>query len=443
MGTTRQLGTVHAAALIVASMVGTGIFTTTGVLLSTLRSPPLVLVVWALAGVLALCGAAVYAELGAMMPRAGGEYVYLSRAFGPAVGFLSGWIALFVGFAAPTAAGALAFGRYLHAVIPWAPPQLAALALLAVLTGVHMTNVRFGASLQTTLAALVVALAVTFVVAALASGRGDWHRLTAGADGVVTGGAAAGSTVTAGSVAVGLVYVSYAYSGWNGAGYLAGELRDPGRALPRALALGTGLVTALYLALNAVFLWSAPRSALVGQVEVANVAALALFGPRGAMLLSSLVALALAGFVSAMLMSGPRGTYAMAEDGLFFRALARTNARGAPTLAVGLQGALAIVAAATAAFDPILVYVGFTLTLTAAMAVIAAFVLRRREPRADRPHRALGWPLTGLLFLGLSGFMVALSIRERPAEATAGLLTVLTGAAAYRIWRRAIPRAQG
>ncbi len=443
MGTTRQLGTVHAAALIVASMVGTGIFTTTGVLLSTLRSPPLVLVVWALAGVLALCGAAVYAELGAMMPRAGGEYVYLSRAFGPAIGFLSGWIALFVGFAAPTAAGALAFGRYLHAVIPWAPPQLAALALLAVLTAVHMTDVRFGASLQTTLAALVVALAVTFVVAALASGRGDWHRLTAGAAGAVAGGAAAGSTVTAGSIAVGLVYVSYAYSGWNGAGYLAGELRDPGRALPRALALGTGLVTALYLALNAVFLWSAPRSALVGQVEVANAAALALFGPRGAMLLSSLVALALAGFVSAMLMSGPRGTYAMAEDGLFFRALARTNARGAPTLAVGLQGALAIVAAATAAFDPILVYVGFTLTLTAAMAVIAAFVLRRREPRADRPHRALGWPLTGLSFLGLSGFMVALSIRERPAEATAGLLTVLTGAAAYRIWRRAIPRAQG
>ena len=160
---------MHAAALIVASMVGTGIFTTTGVLLSSLRSPPLVLLVWALAGVLALCGAAVYAELGAMMPRAGGEYVYLSRAFGPATGFLSGWIALFVGFAAPTAAGALAFGRYLHAVMPWAPPKIAALALLAVLTAVHMTDVRFGASLQTTLAALVVVLAVTFVVAALGS----------------------------------------------------------------------------------------------------------------------------------------------------------------------------------------------------------------------------------------------------------------------------------
>jgi APA family basic amino acid/polyamine antiporter len=436
VGTTRQLGTAHAAALIVASMVGTGIFTTTGVLLSSLRSPPLVLIVWALAGLLALCGAAVYAELGAMMPRAGGEYVYLSRAFGPAIGFLSGWIALFVGFAAPTAAGALAFGKYLQVVAPWAPPKLAALALLAVLTAVHMIDVRFGASLQTTLAGLVVALAVTFIVAALASGHGQWSRLSAGADGEAVGHAAGGSPVSAGAIAVGLVYVSYAYSGWNGAGYLAGEIRDPGRSLPRALALGTGLVTALYLALNAVFLWSAPQSALVGQVEVANVAALALFGPRGAILLSSLVALALAGFVSAMLMSGPRGTFAMAEDGLFFRALGRTNAHGAPTLAVALQGALAIVAAATAAFDPILVYVGFTLTVSSAAAVVAAFVLRRREPQADRPHRAFGWPLTGLLFLVLAVFMVVLSVHERPAETAAGLITVLTGAVAYRFWRR-------
>jgi APA family basic amino acid/polyamine antiporter len=442
VATTRQLGTAHAAALVVASMVGTGIFTTTGVLLASLRSPVVVLAVWALAGVLALCGAAVYAELGAMMPRAGGEYVYLSRAFGPAVGFLSGWITFFVGFAAPTAAGALAFGRYLHAVVPWAPPKAAALVLLTVLTAVHMVDVKLGAGLQTALAGLVVALAVAFVVAALGSGRGDWSRLVsvpggaASLGGAATRGVATGSVVTAGALAVGLVYVSYAYSGWNAAAYLAGELRDPGRSLPRALALGAGLVTALYLALNVVFLWSAPASALAGQVEVADVAARALFGPHGATLLSSLVALAVAGFVSALLMSGPRVTLAMAEDGLFFRALGRTSARGAPTLAVGLQGALAIAAAATAAFDPILVYVGFTLALTAGATVIAAFVLRRREPDAERPHRALGWPLSGLLFLALSAFMTVLSVRERPVETGAGLVTLLTGVVAYGAWRR-------
>jgi basic amino acid/polyamine antiporter, APA family len=439
VATRRQLGTVHAAALVVASMVGTGIFTTTGVLLSSLRSPPLVLAVWAVAGVLALCGAAVYAELGAMMPRAGGEYVYLSRAFGPRVGFLSGWIALFVGFAAPTAAGALAFGRYLHAATPWVPPRTAALVLLSVLTVVHMAHVRFGAGLQTALAGLVVALAVTFVAVALTTGHGDWSRLSTLAPSTTGRGVAPGapgSVVTAGGLALGLVYVSYAYSGWNGPAYLAGELRDPGRSLPRALALGTALVTALYLALNVVFLWSAPATALVGQVEVAHVSALALFGSRGATLLSSLVALALAGFVSAMLMSGPRVTLAMAEDGAFFGVLGRTNARGAPSWAVGLQGALAILAAATAAFDPILVYVGFTLTLNAAGAVIAAFVLRRREPDVDRPHRAVGWPITGLLFLALSAFMVILSVRERPLESAAGLVTLLAGAAAYGVWRR-------
>ncbi len=428
MATTRQLGTVHAAALIVASMVGTGIFTTTGVLLSSLRSPPLVLAVWAIAGLLALCGAAVYAELGAMMPRAGGEYIYVSRAFGPAAGFLSGWIALFVGFAAPTAAGALAFGGYLHAVVPSASPKVAALVLLAALTVVHMVHVRLGAGLQTILAALVVALLVAFVAAAFASGRGDWSHLSAPADGV-TG-------ATAGSVAVGLVYVSYAYSGWNGASYLTGELRDPGRSLPRALALGTGLVTALYLALNVVLLWSAPVAALAGQVEVAHVSALALFGPRGATLLSALVALALAGFVSAMLLSGPRVTFAMAQDGRFFALFGRTNARGAPSWAVLLQGALAIAAAATAAFGPILLYVGFTLTLNTSATVLAAFVLRRREPDAARPHRAVGWPVTGVLFLALTGFMIVLSIRERPVESAAGVGTLLVGAAAYRLRRR-------
>jgi APA family basic amino acid/polyamine antiporter len=434
VATTRQLTTVHATALIVASMIGTGIFTTTGVLLASLPSPPVVLAVWALSGLLALCGAAVYAELGAMMPRAGGEYVYTSRAFGPAVGFLSGWISLFVGFAAPTAAGALAFGQYLHAVAPAVSPKIAALALLVVLTAVHMTHVRVGAGLQTVLAALVVALVIAFIVAALGTGQGDWSRLTAA--GPPADRAAHTPAVTAGGIAVGLVYVSYAYAGWNGAAMMTGELRDPARALPRALALGTGLVTALYLALNALFLWSAPVRALAGQVEVAHVSALALFGARGASLLSSLVALALAGFVSAMLLSGPRVTLAMAEDGLFFRMFARTNRRGAPPAAVALQGALAIAFAATAAFDPILVYVGFTLTLNAAATVLGAFLLRRREPDAARPHRALGWPVSGLLFLALSAFMLVLSIRERPAESAAGLVTLASGAAVHAFWRR-------
>ena len=430
--TARSLGTTHAAAVVVGSMIGTGIFTTTGMLLPELGSPVLVLIVWAVAGLLALCGAAVYAELGVMMPRVGGEYVYLTRAYGPAMGFLSGWVALIVGFAAPTAAGAIGFATYVHAVAPALPEKPMAVGLVILLTAVHMASVRFGARLQSALSAAVVVFIVLFIAAAFTVGHGGWGHLTTGA---ATERGLGGVALAAG-VAVSLVQVSYAYSGWNGAAYIAGEVREPARALPRAVLLSTGLVTALYVALNLVFLYASPPGDLIGRRDVAHVAATALFGQRSATLLSSLVALTSAGFVSAMLMSGPRVSVAMAQDGVFFRALGRTNARGAPTLAVGLQGAMAIIAVLTATFDSILVYVGFALTLNAAAAVAAAFVLRRREPAANRPYRVPLWPLPGVLFLVLAAFMTVFAVRERPKETGAAGATLVAGGLAYDLWRR-------
>ena len=233
--TARSLGTTHAAAVVVGSMIGTGIFTTTGMLLPELGAPVLVLLVWAVAGVLALCGAAVYAELGVMMPRVGGEYVYLSRAYGPAMGFLSGWVALIVGFAAPTAAGAIGFATYVHAVAPALPEKPMAVGVVVLLTAVHMASVRFGARLQSGLSAAVVVFIVLFIAAAFTIGHGDWGHLTAAATVRAAGGG--GGVVVAAGVAVSLVQVSYAYSGWNGAAYIAGEVRDPARALPRAVLL--------------------------------------------------------------------------------------------------------------------------------------------------------------------------------------------------------------
>jgi APA family basic amino acid/polyamine antiporter len=435
MSTQRPLGVVHAAALVVASMIGTGIFTTTGVLLSSLPSPAVVLAAWAIAGLLALCGAAVYAELGTMMPRVGGEYVYVSRAFGPVAGFLSGWVALIVGFAAPTAGGAIGVASYVHAVAPAVPQLGVAIVLIVVLTAAHMIDVRFGARLQAALAGLVIAVILVFIAAALATGRLAAANLAAAVPAVALA-PGAGAVASAGAFAVGLVQISYAYSGWNGAAYIAGEVRDPARSLPRALVLGTGLVTLLYLALNVVYLGAVAPAALAGQVNVAHISAASLFGARGADLVSSLVALTAAGFVSAMLMSGPRVAVAMAQDGVFFRALGRLNARGAPTRAVGLQGALAVVAVLTARYDQLLVYVGFTLTLNAAAAVLAAFVLRRRDPAGDRPHRALGWPYSGVLFLALAAFMIVLAVRERPAESAAALATLVAGGGAYAAWHR-------
>src|SRR5450432_2366779 len=419
----------HALALVVSSMVGTGVFTTAGFMLAGLGSPRLVLGVWALTGLLALAGAAVYAELGAMMTRAGGEYVYLSRAFHPALGFISGWVALFVGFAAPMAAGALAFGKYLQTLAPGVPVRGAAFALVGLATALHAREVRRAGIVKAAVTALVVLVIVVFIVAALASGHADWSRLVA----APPPGAHAG---TAGALAVALVYTAYSYFGWNGAAYVAGEIRDPHRTLPRALVGGAALVTALYVALNAVFLASAPAAALTNQVEIAHVAARALFGARGGTLLTALITLALAGSVSALAMTGPRVVQAMSDDGVFFRALGRKNARGAPTFAVLLQGALAALGIATATFEPLLVFAGFTLSLSAAITVAGAFVLRRREPDAPRPHRALAWPWSGLAFLALSAFMTVFAIRERPLESLAGLATLAAGGLAWALWRR-------
>jgi APA family basic amino acid/polyamine antiporter len=400
-------------------------------MLGALGSPRLVLATWAATGVLALCGAAVYAELGAMMPRAGGEYVYLSRAFHPVLGFLSGFVALVVGFAAPVAAGALAFGDYVRALAPGVPARAAAFALVAVTTALHARDVRRASGAQTAVTGLVIVVILVFVIAAVVSGHADWSRLAAApAAGHGDPGARAGA------LAVSLVLAAYSYFGWNGAAYVAGELRDPHRTLPRALVGGAALVTALYVALNAVFLAAAPAPALAGQVEVAHVAARALFGARGGAALTALVALALAGSVSALSMTGPRVVQAMSEDGVFVCALARVNARGAPTRAVVLQGALAALGVATAAFEPLLVFAGFTLSLSAAVTVAGAFVLRRREPDAPRPHRALAWPWSGLAFLALSGFMTVFAIRERPRESLAGLATLLVGGVVWSIWHR-------
>jgi APA family basic amino acid/polyamine antiporter len=315
-------------------------------------------------------------------------------------------------------------------LVPALPVKTVALALVAAATLLHLRDVRRGGVMQALLTGLVIALIVGFIVVALASGRADWMRIAR------PQAAAVGSEPGIGAVGVSLVYVAYSYFGWNAAAYVAGEIRDPDRTLPRALLGGTALVTVLYVALNAVFLSSAPAAELAGKVEIAHVAATALLGSKGGVVVSALVALALAGSVSALTMTGPRVVQAMAQDGQFFRALGRTGAGGAPTAAVLLQGALAAAGILTAAFEPLLVYAGFTLTLSAAATVAGAFVLRRREPAAARPHRALAWPVSGIAYLSLAAFMTVFAIRERPTESLAGIATLLAGTLAWLVWQR-------
>jgi basic amino acid/polyamine antiporter, APA family len=422
----RKLGPLSATLLVVASMVGTGVFTTAGFLVRDLGSVPAVLALWGVGGVLATAGALSYAELGAALPDNGGEYHLLSRIYHPAIGFVSGWVSLVVGFSAPAAASALAFGAYAHAALPGLPPLAASLGVLLLLATAHATSVRFGTGIQNLTTIGLVLLAIGFVVVGL--GRVDTSR-------ALSSSLPFGEAIVAPSFAVGLVYVSFAYSGWNAAIYVAGEIQRPAKALPAALMVGTLLVTLLYLALNFVFVTAAPASALAGKLEVGQIAAQHLFGAGAARVMSILIALALATTVSALLMTGPRVYEAMGVDYPRLGLLARRK-RGGPTAAIVLQAALAAAMLMTATFDQLLSYIGFTLAVSSALTVAGVFVLRWREPSLPRPYRVLGHPVTPALAIAISGWMVIHSLVERPLAALAGLATIASGLALWALLRR-------
>lgn len=418
----RRLGATTAMLLVVANMIGTGVFTTSGYLVRDLDSSMAVLSAWLIGGVLALCGALSYAELAAFMPRNGGEYQLLSRIYHPAVGFVAGWISLLVGFSAPIAASALAFGNYAAALAPWLPVTPAALTLVLAVSVLHATHVTLGGSVQNVFSVAKVLLIVVFIVGGLA--LGDLSLLSGGSRSFST-------AVISPAFAVGLVYISFSYSGWNAAAYLAGEVRRPARSLPIALLGGTAIVMGLYLGLNAVFLASAPPQRLAGVLEIGHVAATHLFGTRAGGMLSALIALALVSSVSSMVMAGPRVYQAMGEDYKPLAWLRMRTRHGGPAVAVALQAAVAMLMAATASFEFILGYIGFTLSLFTGLTVLGLFVLRRREPHGKRPYRTWGYPLTPALFLLLSLWMVVHALWHRPLAAAAGMGTIVSGLLLY------------
>ncbi len=432
MTTLRRLGWFAATAIVVANMIGTGVFISTGYMVHALDAPR-ILLAWLVGGLLALCGAMIYGELGAMMPRVGGEYVYLKEALHPGVGFVSGWVSLVAGFSAPIGASALAFGNYLHGVIPVLPVRLTAVSLIAGLTLLHMFHVSLGSRFQTVLTVLKAMLILLFVAAGLLWGDGAWSHLH-------TSLSSASSSVLSGEFAVQLFWVSFAFSGWNAAGYIAGELKDPGRSLPRALLVGTATVTALYFALNLVFLYSAPAaqlSAIENQREVGFSAAMALFGPHAGRWISTLIAFALISTISAMIMAGPRVYAAMAEDRLFFKIMAKRHARGAPLPSVFFQGIIAVILVLVADIDQLVLYIGFTLNIFTSLTVVGAFVLRRKSPELPRPYRTWLWPLPPVLYLLFSTWLTLQGIRLHPVECLLyGGGTLGVGVVLYCIWSK-------
>ena len=410
-------------AIVVANMVGTGVFTSLGFQVLGIESGFALLMLWLVGGLIALCGAVCYAELAAAMPRSGGEYHYLSQIYHPALGFLSGWVSATVGFAAPTALAALALGEYARSVWPGLRPAWLSVAVVLVLTGVHGSSTRLGSRLQVIITALKVAVLVGFIGAGMVVGEGQPLRFLPDAAGW--------RAVLSPAFAVSLVFVSYAYSGWNAAVYLTGELENPRRNLSRILLAGTAVVLLLYVGLNYVFLRSTPLAGLRGQVEVGFVAATSLFGPLGGRLMGGVIAALLVSTISSMIFAGPRIVQTMGEDLPALRWLAPRSRAGIPVRALLLQTALTLAFILKPSFKEVLVYAGFVLNLFTFLTVLGLFVLRVRNPGLPRPYRAWGYPATPLVFLGLSGWTLAFILRDKPTESLYGLATLAAGLLVY------------
>ncbi|MDH3338997.1 MAG: amino acid permease [Gammaproteobacteria bacterium] len=421
-------------AVVIANMVGTGVFTSLGFQLLEIRSGFALLALWAVGGIAALCGAMTYAELGAALPRSGGEYNFLARIFHPSVGFVSGWVSATIGFAGPSALAAMTFAAYATSVLdtgasPWVRPALAA-GLVIVLGLAHASNHRTSGGTQVVFTVLKVGVIIAFCVAALAL-AGEPQPLG------FLPVAGDGGRLFSAEFAVALIYVSYAYTGWNAATYLSSELEDPQRTLPIILFGGTLVVVLLYLALNFVFLSVAPVEAMRGQVEVGYIAARAAFGEFGGKLTGLVLAALLISTVSAMTLAGPRVLQVIGEDFHALRLFARTNRDGIPALAIYTQTALSVIFILSSSFESVLVFAGFTLALNSFVTVLGVFVLRWRQPELPRPYRTFGYPLTPLLYLALTGWTLAFVLVNKPVEGLFGLGVIASGLVFYLISARA------
>ena len=412
MSSNRQLGLSSAVALVVASMIGTGVFTTSGFLLADLKSPWLVLAAWVTGGVLAALGALSYGALARRIPESGGEYTFLSQTLHPAAGFLAGWVSLLVGFSAPLAAAAMGFGEYARPWLGGLSPRVSGTCLVLVFALLHAAHVGRGALAQD----WTVLVKILFIVVFVGYGFTHLPQLE------MKPGATAGLP----TFAVSLVWVSFSYCGWNAAVYVGGEVRDPERNLPRALLWGTGIVTALYLGLNAVFVFSAPVDFLAGKLDIGRVAAGAIGGPRWGLAISVLVALALVTSVSSLTMSGPRVCARMAAERNLPRWLATSS--GPPRAAIAFQTLIALGLLWSAAYEQLLTFIGFTLGLSGAATVTGLMVLRRQEGGA---LSIPGWPWVPGSFvlstLAITGFTIA----RKPLESLAGIATLAVGWVAW------------
>jgi APA family basic amino acid/polyamine antiporter len=441
----RRLGIWSATALVISNMVGTGIFTSTGFMAGDLGTAGLILLEWLVGAAFAFCGALTYSELAINHPQSGGEYVFLTKAFGPSWGFMSGWVSFFAGFSAPVAAAALAFSDYLAYFFPvlsqsrtamvigsgdWkisvGTAQIAAALLIALFTLLNCLRIEVVARVQNALTGLKVVVILAFIGLGLAIGHGSWDHFSASAVRTST-------TPLPAQFLVSLLWVMVGYSGWNAAAYVAEEVSAPERTLPRVFALGTGLVTLLYLGLNVTFIYAAPLESMKGVLRVGSLAASNLFGAGIAGAFSALMALAIMSTVNAMVTAGPRVYYAMAQNRAFPAFAAQVSPRShTPVRAVIAQGVCAVLMTFTS-FPQLVIFIGFTLTIFTALAVASVFKFRRLPGWRRLGSVSFAYPLIPLAYCILGTGMTVYGLIWQPKASLASLAVIAAGGLVYHL----------
>ena len=419
----RKLRLFPATNIVIADMIGAGIFTTSGLLLLELGSPLLMIALWIAGGMLALSGAVCYGVLGAAMPRAGGEYAYLSELFHPLLGFLSGWVSFFVGFSAPLAVSTLGVGDNAALV-----KKAVAIGVIVALAAVHLRGTAFGSKVQNYMTVGKVLLIAMFVVVGFALGQGDLSSFSERATVDVP-------DANWRTVGLSLMWIMFAYSGWNASGYIGSEIQTPRRNLPLSLILGTTIVLVLYVSLNVLFVYAVPPREMLGVMAGGGVAASHLFGPVAERLISLLIAFALLSAIGALIILGPRVYYAMARDGYFFKGVASVHpVHRVPSRAIVLQCLIAGIMVLSGTFDQILTYMGFCLGIFPILAVLGVFKLSNGDN--DTSRFALYY-VAAVLFACVSLAILILAYFERPVESSVALITVGMGVPCYLAFARA------
>lgn len=429
-----RIGWFTAACVLVSNIIGGAIFTSTGFMARDLGDPTLILSLWAVGAFLALAGAMSYSELGAALPHAGGDYVYLRYSYGPLISFLSGWASLTVGFGAGIAASAVSFSAYALRVahISEEPSFLAkglALILVWSLTAAHAAGTEIGGFLQRLLTTTKVVAILTLILGGLLLGSGSWANLVIPAPEIQP---------RSGRLIVALIFVLYTYLGWNVVGYIAGEIEEPQRNIPWIVIGGTGFVAVVYILLNLVYLYALPVAALAKEpvLPVAEKAASALWGPITARLVAMLLCISIAGGMSSMIWAGPRVYWTMAADGVFpsfFKNVSPST--GVPVRAILLQSAWASLLILTGTFEQLVIFSGFILATFNALSISAVIILRWLHPELARPYRVPFYPILPGLVIAALLIVVGYSLIERPLESVLGIAIILTGIPLYFLWR--------